>query len=416
MYIPFRTLRRVVAISGLLITFSILSGAIISLPSVLHLTQPAWIETSSEPEFDYFPDYTQGPQLTASSAVLLEATTGTVLYAKNEHVRRPPASTTKILTAILALEEGRLDDIVTISSKASATRGSSASVHRGQKIPLGDLLHGLLLRSGNDAAVAIAEHISGSEAAFVAKMNTRARELGALNSHFQNPHGLDRPGHYSTAFDLAMLTRVALLYPKFAEIVKKTHYDTHFQGSNWSWSNTNRLLFSFEGAEGVKTGTTSDAGYCLVAAACRDGRRLISVVLNSRSRWTDSARLLEYGFQQFHLLRLARQGQKVADIPVQGGLEPRVAAVAAREACKVVRDRDVDNVTTHITIEEAKAPVRQGQKLGEVHFYLKGKICATVPLVAAHSVARATPFNLLLRWLQELFRPSPEEHSRPAAV
>ncbi|NLJ26270.1 MAG: D-alanyl-D-alanine carboxypeptidase [Firmicutes bacterium] len=408
MYIKRRNLYWILAgFSLVLIVLATLAA--VHLPSIY----PAWIATFWEPEFDYLPDYTKGPGISASSAILLEGTTGTVLYAKNEHIRRPPASTTKILTALLALEEGTLGDVVTISQRAASVRGSSARIYPRQRIPLTDLIHGLLLPSGNDAAVAIAEHLAGSEAEFVKNMNLRARELGALNSHFANPHGLDHPDHYSTAFDLAMITRVAMLYPQFGEAVSKTKHDASFDGSRWSWYNTNRLLISFEGAEGVKTGTTGGAGYCLVAAASRDGRRLISVVLNSRNRWNDAANLLEYGFQQFHLLPLSQKGQKLADITIQGGVHQRVAGIAKDTTYKVVPNRDIDAVRAEVVIEKTNAPIKRGQRLGEVLYMLGDDVIGKTPLVASDSVPRATPLNRLLYWLQRHFTTSPKEYIQP---
>ncbi|NMB46194.1 MAG: D-alanyl-D-alanine carboxypeptidase [Firmicutes bacterium] len=408
MYIPRRNLYWLLgALSLVLIVLAHL--IIVRLP----ITYPAWIAAYWEPECDYLPDYTKGPTITATNAILLEAATGTVLFAKNEHVRRPPASTTKILTALLTLEEGNLADIVTISQRAANIRGSSARIHPRQRIPLGDLLHGLLLPSGNDAAIAIAEHLAGSEAEFVKKMNSRARELGAVNSHFANPHGLDHPSHYSTAFDLAMITRVAMLYSQFGETVSKLQYDASFDGARWSWYNTNRLLLSFEGAEGVKTGTTGGAGYCLVAAASRDGRRLVSVVLNSRNRWNDAARLLEYGFQEFHLLPLSRQGHEIANIVIQEGLYQQVTGIAGKTVYKVVHNRDIDDIRSHVVIEKTNAPIRRGQRLGELLFTLNDQLIGEVPLLASHAVPRATPFNLLLYWLKRLLTTSPKEHIQP---
>ena len=405
MYIPRRQLFKILVIMIALIVSAIL--AISYLPDI----RPTWIATYWEPEFDYLPDYARGPQIGAASALLLEATTGTVLYAKNEHVRRPPASTTKILTALMALEDGNLRDIVSISQRASSVRGSSAHISSKQRIPLGELLYGLLLPSGNDAAVAIAEHLAGTEAAFMGKMNTRARELGALNTHFTNPHGLDSPDHYSTAFDLAMITRVALLYPKFAEAVGQTQHNADYDGSRWSWYNTNRLLFSFEGAEGVKTGTTSGAGHCLVAAASRDGRQLISVVLASPSRWHESANLLEYGFKEFHLLPLAEKGQALASVNVQGGLYQEVTALAGSTLHKVVRNPDIDDIRSHMIIEKTTAPIHRGQKIGEVRYTLRDELIGQIPLVAANNVPRPTIFHRLFYGIINLFRASPKEYN-----
>src|SRR5690606_33671323 len=178
--------------------------------------------------------------------------------------------------------------------------GSSIHLRPGQEMLLADLIHGLLLRSGNDAAIAIAEHIAGTEDDFVHLMNRRARELGAVNTHFRNPHGLDEPDHFSTAFDLAHLARLAMILPTFKEAVGLREYRP--ASPVGPWRNTNRLLWGLDGAEGVKTGTTGRAGNCLVAAASRDGMSLISVVLHSRDRWEDSRRALEWAFASFHLV------------------------------------------------------------------------------------------------------------------
>src|SRR5690606_15208617 len=307
----------------------------------------------------------------------------------------PPASTTKILTAILALERSRLDEIVTVSRKAASTPGSTARLYPGQKIRMIDLLHGLLLQSGNDAAVAIAEHLAGSEAAFVSWMNQRAAELGALNSRFQNSHGLDKPGHFSTAYDLALISRIALVYPTFAEIVRKRTYQ--YEGQ--TWTNTNKLLWRFEGLEGIKTGTTSGAGYCLVAAASQDGMQLISVVLGSNNRWDDSSRLLSWGFEEFHLLTLAQQGEMLARIPLADGMAP-VVAVAGGPLAVVVRDRDVSRVTTRLEIDPGlRAPIRRGDTVGAFHVYIDGNLVKKISLVAGADIARRTPWRMLWQWL-----------------
>ncbi|MGB9826330.1 MAG: D-alanyl-D-alanine carboxypeptidase family protein, partial [Desulfofundulus sp.] len=208
------------------------------------------------------------PRVTADAAVLMDATTGQVLYAKNAHQPRPPASTTKILTALLAIEGGKLDQVVTVSPGAAAVGESSMHLFPGQHLTLEQLLYGALLRSGNDACVAIAEHIAGSEANFVLLMNQKARQLGARDSHFCNPHGLPARGHLSSAYDLALLTRYALKNPTFKSLVSTRYHG--FSTPPWGeyhLHNTNRLLWSYQGADGVKTGTTSEAGMCLVASA-----------------------------------------------------------------------------------------------------------------------------------------------------
>ena len=322
---------------------------------------PAWVKLGAGPPITYVDDYAQGVNISAQAAILVENATGTVLYAKNEHVRRAPASTTKVLTALLALETGRLDDVVTVSRNADATPGSTAALVAGQKLTLEEALHGLLLRSGNDAAVAIAEHLQGSVSEFAKEMNLRSKELGAANSQWKNPHGLDHPGHYTTAYDLAMISRVALLYPKVAEIVGTKNYSP--QSIPRHWSNTNRLLWSYAGADGVKTGTTSQAGHCLVAAASRDGRQLISVVLGSSDRWSDSTRLLNYGFDNFHLIPIATKGQVIAELQIEGAVDPRLEAMALQDFSQVVATKDVEHLHTKVVLEPTTLPIKKGDEL-----------------------------------------------------
>ncbi|NJD68477.1 MAG: D-alanyl-D-alanine carboxypeptidase [candidate division NC10 bacterium] len=241
--------------------------------------------------------------LSAASALLMDADTGAVLFARYPTERRSPASTTKIMTALLILEEGRLDDQVVISERAAAVSGTGLGLRRGERIMLRDLLWAILLKSANDAALAAAEHVGGSEARFVTQMNAKAAALGMQGTWFANPHGLDDPDHYSTAYDLAILTRQALRNPTFARmvqtrevriailtgrrgnVVKRRVIRTH-----------NQLLGQFVGADGVKTGYTSSAGRCLVAAATRGERQLIAVLLNDVRRWSEAVALLEYGF------------------------------------------------------------------------------------------------------------------------
>lgn len=369
----------------------------------------AWIPLEPEVETVWLPDFDEGPHLNSHAAILFDNVTGTVLYAKNPHTTRAPASTTKILTAILALEMTQLDDVVSVSRKAAGTRGSTARLYTGQKIRMDDLLHGLLIRSGNDAATAIAEHIAGSEVAFSEIMNARANQLGATNTRFVNPHGLDKPGHFSTAYDLAMLARAALLYPTFQEIVAKRTY----QFENDTWYNTNKLLWRYEGLEGIKTGTTGQAGYCLVATATQNGMQLISVVLGSTNRWRDSTTLLDYGFNDFHLVTLAERGEVLARIPLDGGMS-NLVAVTNRPISLVVRDKEVSGITTQLRFKEnLRAPIRRGQSLGSFEVYVNDEMVKSVSLIAQASVERRTPLRLLWRGITRLFTRAPAAPSQP---
>lgn len=238
------------------------------------------------------------PKVEAEAAVLMVANTRRILYAVNPDAIMYPASTTKIVTLLTALEKGKPDATVTVSAKAAVCEGSSLELKPGDRLPLRDLLYGLMLVSGNDAAEAAAEHIAGSVPAFVDLMNAKVEQLGLVNTHFSNPHGLPDPvNHYSTARDLALLTAHALANPAFAQIVAAREHSVAFLNRPpLRITNTNKLLRSYTGASGVKTGYTREAGDCLVASAKRDGVQLIVVLLNDDERWGDAAKLLDYGF------------------------------------------------------------------------------------------------------------------------
>ena len=351
-----------------------------------------WLPVAPSLGVAYVPSAHNGPTTSAWAAIVYENTTKTVLYAKNEHAIRAPASLTKIMTALLVLENGRMDDIVTVSPQAARVSGSSAHVRPGQKIPLKDLLYGLLLPSGNDAAVAAAEHIAGSLPAFVEMMNRRAVELGARHTRFANPHGLDHPDHYSTAFDLAMLSRVALLYPAFAEAVQTRTYTT---SDNNTWSNTNKLLWSFEGAEGIKTGTTGQAGNCLAAAASREDMQLIVVVLHRANRWKDATRLLDYAFENFAVVTVAEKGVPLAQVQLRRGSRPLVLTPAHDLRILVRRQTADATLSTHVALDKTVLPIRAGNKVGVFEVFAGQSKVAAIPLAAQTDVSRLSLWRAL---------------------
>jgi len=350
------------------------------------------------------------PDITARGAVLLDAKTGQLLFEKNGHLRSAPASTTKIMTAILAVESGRLDEVVQISVRSAATRGSSMYLYPGQKITLRELVTGLLLRSGNDAAVAIAEYLAGSVDNFVEQMNRKALLLGAVDTHFRNPHGLSAAGHHSTAYDLALLARYALTNPIFAEIVSTREtsiewLDRKGREHDVNLRNTNKLLWMLEEADGVKTGTTNEAGPCLVSSATRGNQKLIAVVLHDHSRWYDSMKLLKYGFDNFDLYDFAARGDILASIQVEQGLTDVVDAMVSDPAALVVSTADYSRVTVEVNMpEKIKAPVYQGQILGEIVFFVGDKAVKTVDIVAAEDVTERTMVKIFFQYLTQTFR------------
>ena len=330
------------------------------------------------------------PKIVAESAIVVDSQTGKVLYEKACHAKRPPASTTKMMTAILTLEHGNLDEQVRASAHACETPNSSLHLKPGEILTLRNLLYGLLIRSGNDAAVCVAEHIAGTEQEFVAMMNQRAKELGAKDTHFVNPHGLYNPKHYSSAYDLALIAREAIRYPIFNEIVKtrRTHIERSINTKDAYLKNSARFLWRFEGADGIKTGYTREAGRCFVGSATREGWRPIAVVLKANDAGADAAAILSFTFKYFQGFYFARPGEVVTSLPVAGGVAEKVNLVPSDGLGIVVRRSPGNKARTEIETRKAKAPIEKGDKLGTVTGYLDGKRIGSVDLVAAESVDR----------------------------
>ncbi|GAS82733.1 D-alanyl-D-alanine carboxypeptidase family protein [Paenibacillus amylolyticus] len=263
----------------------------------------------------------QGPSTHAQSAALIDVTSGRILYSKDGDKELRIASLTKIMTAIVAIEHSKLDEKVKVTPSAFAKEGSSLYLKLGEEMTLENMLYGLMLRSGNDAASAIAEHVGGSEDGFVLLMNKKAEQIGLTHSHFMNPHGLDAEGHYSTANDLARLTAYALHNPVFKRIVATEDKSAPNPNESWeySWHNKNKMLRMYEGADGVKTGYTKKAFRCLVSSATRNGQQLAAVTLNDGNDWNDHARMLDFGFEYFPLVEVAKQEQPVQNTDVVTG-------------------------------------------------------------------------------------------------
>jgi len=349
--------------------------------------------------------YAALPEITAAAAVVMEAKTGKIVFSKNPDEKRAPASTTKIMTGALALEKkgDSLDQIVTASVRAAATGESSIWLEEGEKLSFGNLLYGLLLRSGNDAAVAISEFVGGSEQEFVQMMNAKAQELGAKNTHFMNPNGLPNDDHYTTARDLALIARYALQNPKFAEIVSTKTKEIPWPGHEWDRQlvNTNKLLWRLEGANGVKTGYTNAAGHCLVSSADRDGQQFITVVLGSQDMWSDSTQLLEYAFHNFERVTIFRKGEKVADAPIDQGMEQKVGLLAAQDVDTVLLKGQAKDLEKKVLLKERiTAPVQQGDVVGKIKIYLANQEVASDNLVAAQEVHQKT---LLRSFIKEFW-------------
>jgi len=336
------------------------------------------------------------PEIVGETAALMDARTGQLLYGKEEHKRMFPASTTKVLTALVALERARLDDVVTIGANPITAGGTSMWFVEGERLTMEELLYALMLNSANDAGVAIAEHIAGSVENFAELCNKRAKEIGARDTHFTNPHGMPDENHYSTAYDLALIGREAMKNKDFRKIVSTVHHEvprTDPEAQKYLF-NHNKLLWSkiygYKGATGIKTGYTVQAGQCIIASAEREGRELIAVVLRSEGSnlWSDAARLLDYGFANFTNRQLVYHGKVMDNLPVKYG-KSNVDLVADQDFFYTFPRQGANEVQISTeTVKEITAPVTKGQVLGAVVIGSGNKELGRVNLVAAADVQR----------------------------
>jgi D-alanyl-D-alanine carboxypeptidase (penicillin-binding protein 5/6) len=347
-----------------------------------------------------FQSSANAPDITAKSAIVIEASTGKVLYAKSAEEKRYPASTTKIMTLIVALENGQLDDIVTTSPHAASTEGSSLDLIAGEQLKLREMLYGIMLISGNDATVAVAEHIAGSVENFAKLMTSKAHDIGANNTNFTNSSGLPDINHYTTAHDLARIAAYGYKNPMFKEIVSTKTRIIPWPGKEYNRElfNENRMLWLYEGANGVKTGYTDAAGRCLVSAANRGGIQLIVVVLDSEHMWDDSIKLLDYGFPQLKTYNILHKGDIFKTVNVASGALDVVKLVAKTDLDVPIAENDKDQIHTVVEIDnKIAAPIIEGQKLGIVRAYYNDHEVAAVDLIADQTVQRKSFFALLIK-------------------
>ena len=353
-----------------------------------------------------------GPDIAAPSAILMDAATGTVLFEKNAHEKLAPASVTKVMTLLLvmeALESGRISwgDTVTASDHAAGKGGSQVYLEPGEQMSMDEMLKSVVVSSANDCATALAEHIAGSEAAFVEMMNARAAELKLTDTHFVNCTGLDdEPNaaeHLTSAHDIAVMSRELLKHDdirKYTTIWMDTVRDGKF-----GLSNTNKLVRFYEGTTGLKTGYTSAAGHCLSASAKRDGIELIAVVLHcasSTDRFQSAKALLDYGFANYALVS-AETPAPLAAIPVRLGTADAVAPVLQQSAPILIDKAVQAQVSKAVTLEpELTAPVAAGQQVGTMTVTAGDKTLAVIPIVASETVDRLTLWQLTVRLLRRL--------------
>ena len=345
--------------------------------------------------------------VTAPAAVLMEASTGRVLAEKEPHQQRPCASITKVMTLLLtfeAIEAGKLSltDTLTASAHAASMGGSDIWLEEGEQMTVDDLIKATVIMSANDAAVVLAEAVSGSEEAFVARMNERARELGMADTVFKNCNGLDEEGHVTSAYDVALMSRELICHEKVFDYTL-TWMDS-VRGGETQLVNTNKLIRSYQGITGLKTGTTGQAGSCITATAERNGLSLIAVVLGADStdhRFQDAAALLDYGFAGWKAT--VPEAPVLEPVPVARGMEPQVEPVLGEMPTLLLKAGEAGEVETTVTYEELTAPVTRGDVIGQVTCTVDGSVMAQVDITAGEDVAQVTFFGVLSHLVQALF-------------
>ena len=333
--------------------------------------------------------------LNAKSAILMEESTGNILYESNPDERLPIASVTKVMTMLLimeAVDSGKisLDDMVTVSENAMSYGGSTMFLETGEQLTVNDMLKGIAVASANDGCVAMAEHLAGSESAFVDMMNEKAKKLGMENTHFMNTNGLDEDDHYSSARDVAIMSRELMNHETIFNYTS-IWMDT-LRGGKFQLANTNKLIRFYDGANGLKTGSTSKALCCLSAAAKRNDMQLIAVVLGaptSAERFASAKSLLDYGFANYAVNTQITAGDEVQKIAVEKGVDKEVGVVASDSCSTLVKKGQEDNITKEIKIDETiTAPIEAGQKIGTMTISRDGEVIADIDLNASSAVEK----------------------------
>ena len=341
-------------------------------------------------------------RISARAAVLYEPDTDTFLFEKNADERLPMASTTKIMTAIVAIENSSLDEQVAVDDSAIGTEGSSAYLKSGDILTMEELLYALMLSSANDAAVAIACHVSGSIEEFAALMNEKAEELGLVDTHFSNPHGLDDEDHYTTARELAIIAKEALSYDILKEISSTYKKSFITEERSRTYVNHNKLLHKYDGAIGLKTGYTKKCGRCLVGAAERDGLCFITVTIDAPSDWNDHALMLDFGYDTLEKVMLADVGEYSYELGVVGGKGEKIT-VTNTTSLSYIKDRNKGVIDRHVRLVQfAEAPVTTSDTLGEVIFTLDGREIGRISLHPCECVEKAKSEGLLKK-LKSIF-------------
>lgn len=354
-------------------------------------------------------------QVEARGAVLMDASSGQVLFAQDAKAELPPASVTKVMTMLLLLEgceDGRIkmDDVVTVSENAASMGGSQMYLEPGEKHTVHELLMGIAMVSANDACVAMAEHLCGSVEMFVEKMNSRAEQLGMDNTNFVNTNGLPADNHYSSAYDIAVMTRELLKHEASHELLTKEQAVVKVglpgKEKEFELINTNKLLKQYEGAIGVKTGFTQDAMYCLSAAAERDGTRMIAVVLGSESssvRFGEAKKLLDYGFSNYETVTVAEKGDVKKTIRPEKSTPEKIRIAAGEDCCVLVKKGEESKITSKVILDDKiSLPVKKGDVAGTLVVYDNGVEKDRFPLVTADSAEESSFKDLYIRMMRKI--------------
>lgn len=341
--------------------------------------------------------------ISSESAIVIEQNTGRILYLKNMNKEREMASTTKIMTTIVAIEIGNLDEVVTVSENAAGIEGSSIYLEANEQLTLEELLYGLMLRSGNDAAYAIAEHIGGGNVEnFIDMMNRKAKEIGANNTHFMNPHGLHHEGHYTTAYDLAKITAYAMKNETFKKIVSTKKKTISWPNHEWnrSLTNKNKMLWNYEGGNGVKTGYTTDAGKCLVSSALRNNMQLIGVVLKSNDIWKDSTTILDYAFDHYEPYKVVLKDEYLKSIPVKEGVKDRISTYCKKDITIPIRKEEKDKIKVKINLpEQMQSPIIREQIVGKLEVYIGNEKVDSTNIYVKDSIGKKNTQNMFKKFI-----------------
>ena len=348
----------------------------------------------------------------ATSAIIIEASTGTIIYNKNEHEKLAPASMTKMMGLLLIMEQiekGNLkwDEKVTASANASSMGGSQIFLETGEQMTVEELVKGISIASGNDAMVAMAERIAGTEEAFVELMNKKASELGLKNTNFKNCTGLDTENHYSSANDMALIAKELVKHDKILEF-SGTYEDYIREGTDKSFwlVNTNKLVRFYQGVDGLKTGYTTNAGYCLTATAKKDGMRIITVVMNepnSNTRNSETTAMLDYGFNMYGMEQLLNKDNVLGKIKVDLG-EKEYVEVLPKEEVNILNNKNSSkrNVTYKVELNDVKAPIAKGDTVGKINVIENNKTIMTVDVTVKEDIDKANIFISYLRNLKNI--------------